>query len=324
MAKFTYRENVNKDVCIGKEGWLFLAGGRNNPITYYKQKGGLNEIILQSWISLLKDRCLYFEKNNVKYIHLFVPDKLTVYPEYFNGILEYYSQHPINSLMKRIQSSEEERLSDCIINPVPYFNNQKKYYQLYPKTDTHWNFFGCYSAYQLLCSKLGVQQNADLVRRNYTEISLSMDLGGKIIPPVKEKIRFYDIINDSKRIFANEIVLLKEKNKLENEVGLHVGSHVIFRNEKSVNKKKVILFGDSFSEYRPRNLTGLLAETFQEVHFVWSTSLDYQYIKENKPDIMITEIAERFIHIPPVDKFNMKQYVEDKVKQYEIKLDITS
>ena len=52
----------------------------------------------------------------------------------------------------------------------------------------------------------------------------------------------------------------------------------------------------------------MMAETFSEVHFVWSTSLDYSYIESVAPDIVFTEIAERFMPKVPTDNFNLEKY----------------
>ena len=75
------------------------------------------------------------------------------------------------------------------------------------------------------------------------------------------------------------------------------------------------MFGTSFSEYRPCLLTGILAETFSEVHFVWSTNLDWSYIKKIQPDIVLTEIVERFIPEVPSDNFNLKEYAGRKISK---------
>jgi hypothetical protein len=193
------------------------------------------------------------------------------------------------------------------------FKKKKKEYLLYWKTDTHWTFWGCYFAYLLICEKIGVTPNQDLINRTYGEAELILDLGGKIVPKVKEKARFYHVIKDARRVFANEIVKYKEENGMENEITLHVGSQVIFQNFKALCPQKVVLFGDSFSEYRPVFLTGLLAETFKEVHYIWSTSIDFNYVWSIMPDIVITEIVERFMPQVPGDNFQLKTYVKNKL-----------
>ena len=306
--------NAAHDVMEGINGWLFLAGGSNNPLDYYIGKKIFSKSLIESWNKLLSDRYSKMKSRGVQYAHLFVPNKLTVYPEFSNLRLNQSSGGPIREFMREVKNLDDAKYLDCVIDATPYLTKQKIHKDLYYKTDTHWNEYGCYCAYQLLCSALGVIANKDLLSRKYSQGECVFDLGGKYTPPRKEIARFYNFISDSTRVYANEMVLHKEANSLENDGGLHVGSNVVYKNPNAENRKTVILFGDSFSEYRTSLLTAMLAETFTEMHFVWSTSIDYDYIDAVKPDIVITEIVERFMPNVPVDNFNLERYVKKKLK----------
>ncbi len=302
-------------VHIGKNGWLFLVGGSNDPIEFYKKPELISNGLVSGWSNILGKRASYFKKKGIQYVHLFVPNKLTVFPEYYNGDLNCYRNSPLLNLLHRLNKHANQDVVDYILNPIHYYNKVKGDVKLYWKTDTHWTFFGAYSAYQLICSKLGLNFDPELLGYEKARIRMAMDLGGKLEPPVKEDVFFSSMNRKSKRVYANEIVLYKEKHGLENEMGLHVGSNVVFKNQSALNKKKVVLFGTSFSEYRPCLLTGILAETFSEVHFVWSTNLDWSYIKKIQPDIVLTEIVERFIPEVPSDNFNLKEYAGRKISK---------
>lgn len=299
----------SNDITIGKEGWIFLTGGSNSPLETYSSNEE-NPSYVRSWVKLIDKRVKKIGDLGAEYIHLFAPNKLSIYPEYFPAKLPFFSNHPISSVVRSINQNNEG-ISDNIVNPIPFFNKQKKNFPLYWKTDSHWNFQGCFCAYQLICSRLGVKPNNSLLSRPVVQGKLSMDLGSKLSPPEKEHVKFYNTMKDSNRVYANRLVNYKEDNKLTNEIGLHIGSHVIFVNKVTKNRKKLLLFGDSFSEYRPNLLTGMLAETFSEVHFIWSNNVDYSYIRDISPDIVITELAERFMTRVPTDKFSLKRYVDD-------------
>ena len=299
------------EVSIGHDGWLFLEGGANKSARYYKDLT-LDIKLIQDWHNLLKKRHENLTKYGVKYIHLFCPNKLSIYPENYKGELKNFLNHPLKCLMN-FNANNEDYLNS-IINPVPYFIKSKAKQQLYWKTDTHWTYQGCFCAYQLICSKLKILPNNELLDRPYKEGWPTMDLGGKCTPQIKEHGRFYYPLVHAKRVFSNPLVTYKEANQKENDPGLHAGSHVIFINQKVNNDLKVIIFGDSFSEYREHLLTGMLAETFKEVHFIWSSAIDYKYIEKNKPDIVITQIVERFISRLPDDSFDLERFVSEKMK----------
>jgi hypothetical protein len=50
----------------------------------------------------------------------------------------------------------------------------------------------------------------------------------------------------------------------------------------------------------------MLAETAREVEFVWSSNLDWAYIKRAKPDIVVYELVERFMTIVPSDQLSLR------------------
>jgi len=80
-----------------------------------------------------------------------------------------------------------------------------------------------------------------------------------------------------------------------------------------------MLFGDSFSECREHLLTGMLAETFREVHFIWNANIDYEYVNFIQPDVVITELAERFMTRIPTDKLDIQSFAAERLADYKIK-----
>ena len=303
---------VDDTVHVGNDGWLFLVKGANNVIDLYQRQSIFTEEMVQQWKELLEGRNERLIGLGAKYVHLPAPEKLTILSEHYDGQIENINGSPIKRLFRSYSQAPE-----YAVNVVPYFSERLTKVQLYWKTDTHWSFWGAYCAYQLLCNKLGYEPNSDLVNYNYAQVKIALDLGSKVEPKVKEDVRYYHLNRLSERVYANDLVQFKEKNSLENEGSLHVGSHVVFRNNSnSAIDKTVILFGDSFSEYRPILLSGMLAETFREVHFVWSAALDYDYIGQVKPDIVVSELAERFMTRVPVDTLDIKAFSASKLSSY--------
>ncbi len=50
----------------------------------------------------------------------------------------------------------------------------------------------------------------------------------------------------------------------------------------------------------------MLAETFRCVHFVWSAAIDWALVARLRPDIVLTESAERFMtRLPDDDGFDL-------------------
>lgn len=299
-------------VHVGRDGWLFLATGSNHVLDLYANPSAFTAEMALEWRDLLLTRQERFASMGAEYLHLPAPEKLTVMHRYFDGEIENIQGSPIHQMASRYGKE-----LDFFVNPLPYFDRQIDNVSVYWKTDTHWSFWGCYSAYQLLCARLGVEANRDLVSYPFQEGNVLFDLGAKLGEPVREKGRFYQLSRNSVRRYANPLVRYKEESGKLNEASLHVGSHVIFDNDSpDAIDKTVVLFGDSFSEYRPHLLTGMLAETFREVHFIWNACMDYEYVAMAGADIVISELAERFMTRLPEDNLDIHAFAKDRLAKH--------
>jgi len=155
-----------------------------------------------------------------------------------------------------------------------------------------------------------VKPREDFAERPAVEDVLHGDLGIVFEPPRPELSTFYALQRDAVRTYASPIVLAREATGQAHS--LHVGAHVVFRNETSdADPRRVLVFGDSYSHFAGQMLTVMLAETFREVDFVWSTSIDWGYVERTKPDVLITEVAERFMWQAPDDQFEVEGYTNE-------------
>jgi len=305
---------AEKLVHEGKDGWLFLVAGSNHVLDMYRRKSSFTPGMAKGWVNLLQARSNRLASKGIQYLHLPAPEKLTVLHKFYRGEIENIEGSPIHQMAAKHAADVP-----CMVNVLPLFAKQVDKTLLYWKTDTHWSFWGCFSAYQLLCARMGVKPNTDLLQYPYSKGPVLFDLGAKLEEPTKEIARFYQLTQNAQRSYANTMVRFKEEQGLINEANLHVGSSVVYRNEsENAIDKTVMLFGDSFSEYREHLLTGMFAETFKEVHFVWNGSIDYKYVDRIKPDVVITELAERFMTRIPDDKFDVQEFAAQRLKAFPL------
>jgi alginate O-acetyltransferase complex protein AlgJ len=293
-------------VHVGKKGWLYLVGGSNKVLDYYIRPDTFSPDLVAAWIQRLKCRLDNARALNARYIHVIAPEKLSVYPEFFGDELPHFSQAPA------VRFPNDCRLAgieDSVIDLLPRLRNYKVAFKLYWQTDTHWTPFGCFFAYEAICEHLGIPANRGLLGAigPYSEILL--DLGSKLDPPRREAFAMLQPLKKARRIAVNSIVAYKERYGLENESGLHRGSNVVYANfSPTAHPVKVVMFGDSFSEYRPHLLSGMLADTVREFHFIWSLEIDWNYVRRFEPDIIITETTERFMNGVPHDDLDLDHY----------------
>lgn len=304
---------METDIEIFDDAWVFLMEGTNNVADYYLSGKSIPESVVSGWTKLLQDRIDFCSEIGARYFHVSAPEKLGVYPEK-TGLDVSVDNSPASQIQRNLT---ENIKANSWINPADFLRSQKLSFKVYSKTDSHWNFYGAYSTYQLIQSRLGYPINRKILEQNKVEKWGVMDLGGKYDPPLMEKVYYYTLSDNVTRTYANPIVEYKERENRLNEAGLHVGSHVVFKNSAPLVNESLVLFGDSFSEYRGHLLTGMLAETYAEVHFIWHASLDKNLLKKLKPGIVITELAERFMpRAVPADLFRLDEYETEIVSRY--------
>ena len=250
---------------------------------------------------------------------MWVPDKIKVYQDQLNFDNEILKVDPPGMV---VECARDLGLDRVIVDPLPAFIGCKDNQLLYWKTDTHWTYWGACAAHKALCHAMDAVPPDDLVNRPIHSTTLALDLGSKLSPPLKEDWGGAQVLRNSKIVYKNEMVrFLEILNPTHNPSMLRETSVRFENSRQGGDERRVLLFGDSFSEYRPHLLSGLLAETFQHVLFVWSTSIDYRLVKRFRPDIVITQMAEKFIKDRPEkriqeDGFDLASFVMTRIVDF--------
>ena len=332
---------MSPEVHKGEDGWLFLTGGHHQVIDLYNSESAFTAEMATAWVSLIRHRADHLAARGIEYIHLAVPDKLTLLNRHYADELQNTDGSPI----RQLHGQHEAELQN-FLNVVPYLTQGIDKYPIFWKTDNHWTAWGCFMAYQMLCSRLHIPTNTDILNYPFTESEMVLELGKldsllSSEAAQSETIRTYKLDRFSKRIYANEVVRYRENLNLDS-LALRVrdcddsdtsveirssisaalsegyGSHVIYENNSDTAvDKKVVLFGDSFSDYRQNLLTAMLAETVREVHFVWSHSIDHEYVRQVRPDIVITQVSEASMTAVPVDTGNVHSWANERISSLE-------
>jgi hypothetical protein len=301
----------------GQDGWLFLVGGSNSIGALYDRNAPLlSDAKLQAWVTLIEGRAHRLERMGIQYVHISIPEKLTLYDNRFHDppIVDWQLS-PGLRLGEMMQRSPYAHVWLDLVGP---FRAARDEVQLYYKTDTHWTPEGCFVAYKLLCQKLGIRPELSLLTRPRREVESVLDLGLKMEPPALEPLRLYDFTKDAQKTYRN--VIAQYLDTVTANALVHIGAHIRYKNANpAAANKKILIFGDSYASLRPDGLTAMLAETAREVEFIWSSNLDWSYIKRARPDIVIYDLVERFMTILPADKLNLRWTVARQAVKAKLK-----
>ena len=287
----------------GREGWLFLRLGTNQVIRFFTEAGYFSASDVERWCDLLVERAARMSELGARYFHFIVPDKLTVYRDNYIGSLNYYDNRPTRTIPFAL---DRRGASHIYIDVTSQLIAERDARLLFYKTDTHWTPFGALLAYRQLSEALGVEEFdlSDLVRRDYVA---TFDLGAKLDPQVQETGFYFEVPNSGMLIFTNELATYFDEQRMHHN---QRGRQYIYRNERLAGGKKLIIFGDSFCA--TGSFLPILSRAFYEVHFFWSTSVDFCYVAEVKPDFVVTEIAERFVKVLPDDQHDLREFARQR------------
>ena len=265
---------------VGKDGWMELSVGysmdvfQNIPTL---PSGGSESI--QKNLKILYDK---LRERNITLVVVIVPVKSTIYPEMIPSEIHKIGPQPeLDTLVDLLHKEGPPVLLD--LRPALQDARQKK--QIYYKTDTHWNVYGAFTAYQEILNTLSPSY-PELAPKNIKSFNIT------VTPPY-----LHDI---AKGIGANHI--------LENGYLLTIPQDdvnwIVYDDDTSVMKvatssreklPKLLMYHDSFGGYF---LNKFLAPHFSQSTFILSTStypdtLTFKQIEATKPDIVILEFVER-------------------------------
>ncbi|TGD93281.1 alginate O-acetyltransferase AlgX-related protein [Methylobacterium nonmethylotrophicum] len=299
----------------GKDGWLFLTGGTNEVAGQYRPSRPLDRV-LRRWRRRIAERVRRCRGLGARYLHLVVPEKLSLYEDRFDGLSVDPRHSPARRLGAMMRWSWVGRRAWIdLVGPMRARRGgaaQGGAPALHFRTDTHWTIHGCLLAYRLVCRACGAAPRTDFLERPFREFEAVLDIGGKLDRPPLETVRVYDLFRDAERVAGGRLI---DAYAAAGRIGeLHNGAHAVYRNRSpEADPRTLILFGDSCANFTPNGLTAMLAETFREVHFIWSTNLDWSYIARVRPDIVLCEQVERFLPRLPDDDFDLAAFEAGKL-----------
>lgn len=269
-------------VQVGKEGWLFYSTKEVRSV--YQGIHLFTNSQLETIRLKLETKARLLATHGITYYLIIPPLKHQIYSEFLPLGYEI-----VGKTTKRAQLMSYLKANSTInlIDPYDQLIKLKKEKIIYYKTDTHWNRFGAFAVYQVIINR---------IREDFPELSPPYQISDYNI---ENKLDFEgDLVSllDMKNTFSRNSfsLTLKEPN---NNVVLNIGdvmeleTSFLYYENTDQSKPRMLLYRDSFGEY----LKPYLAEHFSYTGVVWGQQLNEKRILQEKPDILVQEIMERFI-----------------------------
>lgn len=281
-----FSTSANTAVVIGDEGWLYLTWG-DESIFKYKKK--LIEKELKSRYNIVKYRKELLAAQEIPYFVVIAPNKRSIYHEYLPENLQRLNE---NSKYDQITEYLDKNSLDINIDVKKALIKEKqKGKLLYFKSDTHWNDYGAFIAYNQIISKLGTYypelKPMPLTDFDFVHIEHAGDLTSMLGMEEYFKEKTYTLIPKNNRT--------AKITAIDNIDG--IGSKGMLLSEcNSCSNVTIVVVGDSFNVA----LTPFIAEHFSKgVYIQKAENPDVmgKIIMKVKPDIVLFETVERDMNI---------------------------
>ncbi len=258
------------------------------------------------WRRLIARRARRLETIGAAYLQMFAPDKLSVYPDRTARALA----DPRKGFGRAM--ARDPRVLD-LIGPL---SRARAEGDTYLRTDTHWTHRGYVAAYRAVCAALGAGPAAHVTEATPGAAApVVFDLGRKVDPPEMEAFEAHDFPRRAVRVEANALMRHRDLHHAGGFApGFLVGSRAVWRNTSpGIDPRRVVLFGDSYA-FHHAGLGPMLAESFAELHLLWSSGIDWDYVERVRPHVVLHETAERFARMFPRDGVDLEALSEARVR----------
>jgi hypothetical protein len=273
---------------IGMDGHMFITAGTNRLLDLYRQREDDASVqsAAQRWGNIFRERRTRLEALETKYLQVVIPDKSSVIPEFFPIAIE-----PPTGLLSALQRKVAmvPDLTKIYLNTLELFINDEHRTDVFRKVDSHLSAYGAQTLMRRALETLGlpVFPFMPLTRRSIVKT----DLGSKFTSsPLYEEVALPDFVPQVKgHLRQLEFRLPK--------TGRNIGMQIVWANTDPILPYTVVVFGNSFFERGDvaTSLSWWGARIFKNFHFLWRPDVDYEYIKNVRPDFVICQTNERFM-----------------------------
>lgn len=275
--------DLDGKVVEGKDGWLFLANDRNRVLSQHSGEHPFRERDLKRWQQVLEGRRSDVEELGAAYFFLVPPNAHSVYPEYLpDGV--GHGTRPVQQLQAHLQ---DERSPMDVIYPLTAMRKEKRRnaQTVYCPTDSHWNALGAFVGYRRAALRIASSFPLRQLRRSdvtFATRTVAGDLGSKL-DPVRESVQVTAVVTEPQSRLVSD-------NRVRNR-----GRIIEFACDRA--EGSCVIFGDSFTFAALR----FFAESFRKLVFAQIITLDRELIREQRPDVVLTVMNERFLRTIPND-----------------------
>ena len=273
VAPFGSRIQFQHVPLKGRDGFLFHRD--HDALDQLTANLVLRQRQIDVWIDALKVRHAWCDANGAAMRFLIIPEKHVVYREKIPRFLHPSPRRPAMQLL----AAAAPDLAAKMLYPIDALRAASAIKDTYFKTDTHWTAYGAFVAYKALMESFPPERvletvpESDLVWKDRPFVG---DLGVRFSRERGETMSAVEPPSAYTLVFQNH--------------NFSRGAVHVYESERR-DLPTCVLFRDSFSNF----LIPYLMKSFSRLVAVSSLSCHYDLLEQEKPNVVIFAIIERFI-----------------------------
>jgi hypothetical protein len=269
------RETVFPNVLIGKADWLYYTG--ENNIADFECTSPFSAMELQTIRTRLLDWNDQLAMRGVKFYIVIAPNKETIYPQYLPDQIKPGGKAcRIDQVMRELQTTQL-----AVLDLRAPIQAAARDIQVYHRTDTHWNAVG---------ALLATREILSLLKQDFPQLALpSLDDFQEKMQPFSGDLAAF-LPSDERFIEQSAALVPIIPSQMVLEEG---ADRSIISSIPGSDLPRALVFRDSFSDA----LIPFLSEHFSRIVFAHSFSVDLDLVDQEKPDIVIYEVAQRYLTV---------------------------
>lgn len=287
-----FKDRTTRQVLMGKDNWLYTT--EFQMIDHYTGQLQFTPEQLHDWQVLLEKRRDWLAHRGIAYLFVVTPDKQSVYPEELpDWVTKIRPQTKLDQFIAYMREHSTVRVLDL----REVVRNAKQISPTYLKTDTHWNLFGGFVAYQELVRTLAQEVPAlklEPVPLSTHYMTNWLQPGGDLA-----KILGLGMVESNAYFVFPKPGILTFTTKMSAPDRPKDPKYTINPQAKG----SIVIFQDSFA----LSWVQFLGFNFNEVTYLWQYDLDPVWLEREKPDVVVSEMNERFFNVEHPQKLMAKE-----------------
>ena len=280
-----FHTSTNSKVIIGKNDWLFYNDDGTGPAQLNRRQ--MSEQELELWSNELQARQDFLRSHGIKFLFVIAPEKGSIYPELMP---DAWQRRKGTSRLEQLQDYLRHHTNVDFVDAQSILLKAKlRGMTVYLPRDTHWNPYGAFLVSQEIFEHL----NSDFPSvKPLSSDQFKLEKG--FVPADLAKM-----LGLGEQLHDDCFVIVPAQARAlmidPPPPGLPQISRLGKSFELTTNDAKLpkaLVLRDSFCGF----LAPYLSEHFSSTQYHWTNVFDTKSILQEHPDVVINELAERFLY----------------------------